>query len=583
MHAVDLTTEPAGRTEKMFCQCAGSGYFDGMLRSLRIKNLALIDDLTWELGGGLNILTGETGAGKSILVDAFNLLLGERAEKSMLRDGAEECVVEGCIAGAEFLDSLLAEHGLEPCDEGELYLKRSFGVSKGGRQFVNGSPAPLQVLKKLGDLLADMHGPHDHQSLLSNASQLQALDAYSALTVKRVEVGALFCEWQKLQAELDELNNTPVGDLQQQLEFLDQQIGEIRDAGLNETEEEQLERDYRVGSNSRRILEIAGTIENILSEGEGDVLSLLATVQKQFAEWQHLDPEASSLAEQNTAIVAQLQELARDVQARAEATELDAERLQQIEQRLNLVQGLKRKYGSTVSVILERLAELENKRAGLANREERARELKTLIAKSKQALMAKAEALSKERKKAAPALAKEISKQLKELGFKQADLTIQVEPNATVSADGLNKVEFCFAPNPGESAKALKAIASSGEMARVMLAIKSVLAEKDSIPILIFDEVDANVGGETALAVGKRLRTLAKDHQVLCVTHLPQVAAAGHRHFSVQKNVAKGRTVTQLESLTGKPRVAELARMFGDKGSTAQSLAESLLKQFDKL
>jgi DNA repair protein RecN (Recombination protein N) len=564
----------------MLCVRRLLGYFFPMLRSLRIKNLALIDDLTWELGDGLNILTGETGAGKSILIDAFNLLLGERAEKSLVRDGAEECVVEGSIANAGFLNSLLEENGLELCQDGELFLKRGFGT-RGGRQFINGSPAPLQVLKKIGDLLADMHGPHDHQSLLSNAGQLRALDAYSALTVKCAEVGALFRDWRKLQSELEELNNTPAGDLRQQLDFLGQQIAEISGAELDEAGEAQLERDYRVGRNSRRILEIAGAIGNLLSEGEGDVLSLLASAQKQFAEWQHLDPEISPLAEQNTAIVAQLQELARDIRARAEATELDAGRLRQIEERINLVQGLKRKYGGTVGAILERLAELENKRAGLANREERVRELGKLIVAAERSLMAKAGALGKDRKKAAPALAGEISKQLKDLGFKQADLSIRVERNAAIGADGLDKAEFCFAPNPGESAKPLKAIASSGEMARVMLAIKSVLAAEDSIPILIFDEMDANVGGETALAVGKRLRALAKGHQVLCITHLPQVAAAGHRHFSVRKNVAKGRTVTQLETLTGKSRVRELARMFGDKGSTARSLAESLLKQFE--
>ncbi|MDR2462790.1 MAG: DNA repair protein RecN, partial [Verrucomicrobiales bacterium] len=471
-----------------------------MLQSLRVKNLALIDDLTWELGDGLNVLTGETGAGKSILIDAFNLLLGERAEKSLVRDGAEECVVEGNIADAEFLNALLEENGLEPCQDGEVFLRRSFGVARGGRQFINGSPAPLTVLKKIGDLLADLHGPHDHQSLLSNASQLQALDAYSALTVRRREVGGLFRDWQRWRAELEGLNNTPAGDLQQQLDFLDLQIGEIRDAGLTEAEEERLERDYRVGSNSRRILEIAAAIENLLSEGEGDVLSLLASAQKQFAEWQHMDPDISSLAGQNAAAVAQLQELTRDVRARAEATELDAERLRQIEERLNLVQSLKRKHGSTVSAVLGRLAELEGRRAGLANRGERARELKDLIARAERALTVTAEALSKERQKAAPSLAREISRQLKDLGFKQANLTIQVERLDTVSADGVDRVEFCFAPNPGESAKPLKAIASSGEMARVMLAIKSVLAEADAIPILIFDEVDANVGGETALA-----------------------------------------------------------------------------------
>ncbi|MDR1304358.1 MAG: DNA repair protein RecN [Verrucomicrobiales bacterium] len=553
-----------------------------MLRSLRIKNLALIDDLTWELGDGLNILTGETGAGKSILVDAFNLLLGERAEKSLVRDGADECVVEGSLTGAGFLDPLLEEHGLELCQDGELFLKRSFGAARGGRQFVNGSPAPLTALKKIGDLLADLHGPHDHQSLLSNASQLAALDAYASLSAARAEVGRLFRDWQRLRAELAELNHTPAGDLAQQLEFLDQQIAEIRGADLSVSEEVQLDRDYRVGSNSRRILEIAGAIGNLLGDSESDTLTLLAAAQKQFAEWQHLDPSVAPLAEQNAAIVAQVQELSRDIQNRAEATELDAARLREIEERLNLVQGLKRKYGATVSAVLEKLAALEGKRAGLADRESRVAELDQLIAAAGRTLTVQADALGKERRRAAPALAKEISRQLRDLGFKQAGLTISVERNATVSADGGDRVEFCFAPNPGEAAKPLRAIASSGEMARVMLAIKSVLAAADSIPILIFDEVDANVGGETALAVGRRLRELARGHQVLCITHLPQVAAAGHRHFSVRKNVVKGRTVTRLETLTVQTRVAELARMFGDQGRNAQALAESLLRQFDR-
>ncbi|MDR1191694.1 MAG: DNA repair protein RecN [Verrucomicrobiales bacterium] len=551
-----------------------------MLQSLRIKNLALIDDLTWEPGAGLNILSGETGAGKSILIDAFNLLLGERAEKSLVRDGAEECAVEGRLAGAGFLNPLLEENGLELCQDGELFLKRSFGVARGGRQFVNGSPAPLAVLKKIGDALADLHGPHDHQSLLSNASQLRALDAYAALAARRREVAALFRDWQRLRAEAEELNNTPAGDLRRQVEFLDQQIGEIRDAKLTVSEEEQLERDYRVGSHSRRILELAGGIEKLLGDGEGDALSLLAAAQKQFAEWQRLDPDCAALAEQNAAAAAQVRDLAREARARAEATELDAERLHQIEERLNLVQSLQRKHGATVSAVLARLAELEQQRAGLANRAERMRELTRLIAGAERALTVAAGALSQERRNAAPVLAKEISQQLRELGFQQAGLTIQLTQTATVSADGFDLVEFCFAPNLGETAKPLKAIASSGEMARVMLAVKSVLAGADTIPVLIFDEVDANIGGETALAVGRRLRALARKHQVLCITHLPQVAAAGHHHFAVQKTAAKGRTITRLAALAGAARLEELARMFGDRGATAQALAGALLKQF---
>ena len=551
-----------------------------MLRSLRIKNLALIDDLTWELESGLNILSGETGAGKSILIDAFNLLLGERADKSLVRDGADECLVEGRIENADYLNPILEECGLELCQAGELFLKRSFSISKPGRQFINGSPAPLQVLKKIGDVLADMHGPHDHQSLLSNDSQLEALDAYAGLAVERRTFSARYREFQKLRVELEELNRTPAGDLQQQLDFLDQQISEIQNARLNPEEEQQLERDYRVGSNSRRILELAGAIQGFLNEGEGDVVSLLAQVQKQLQEWENLDPQVAALAELNAEVSRQLQELAREVQDRAEATELDAERLRQIEDRLNLIQGLKRKYGPNVAAILEKLAALEQKRGELSNREEYAARLKEKLVVEEKALLGLAEKLSGKRKVAGPGLAKEISKQLKELGFKQAGMSIVLQSLESMGRDGLDRVEFSFAPNPGESAKPLKAIASSGEMARVMLAIKSVLAEKDSIPILIFDEVDANVGGETAVAVGKRLRELSSAHQVLCITHLPQVAAAGHRHYRVQKEVLKGRTVTQLETLDGAARLEELAPMLGDTSTQARGLAESLLKQF---
>jgi len=552
-----------------------------MLRSLRIKNLALIDDLTWELEPGLNILTGETGAGKSILIDAFNLLLGERADKSLIRDGADECVVEGTLSDLAHLNGLLEESGLEPCTDGELYLKRTLSVSKAGRQFINGSPAPLQVLKQVGDLLADMHGPHDHQSLLSNESQLKALDAFAGLTEEAGGLSLRYSAILKIRQELEELNRAAEGDLERQLAFLDEQIAEIREAGLNPEEEQKLEGDYRAGTHSQRILELGGSIQNLLVESESDVSGLLAQVQRFLHEWISLDPEAQKLADANASIVAQVQDLAREVTDRADATELDAERLKQIEERLNRVQSLKRKYGQTVEAVLEHLVELETRREYLANREVSSRQLKERLGQEEKEFKRQAEALSRQRLKSAPVLAAEVSSQLRELGFKRADFSVGLA-SQELRREGIDHVEFGFAPNPGESSKPLKAIASSGEMARVMLAIKSVLAEKDSIPVLIFDEVDANVGGETAVAVGHRLRELAKAHQVLCITHLPQVAAAGHRHYRVVKETSKGRTTTSLEVLEGKSRLDELARMLGDKSQTAKSLAESLLKQFQK-
>jgi DNA repair protein RecN (Recombination protein N) len=254
-----------------------------------------------------------------------------------------------------------------------------------------------------------------------------------------------------------------------------------------------------------------------------------------------------------------------------------------LEERLNLIQHLKKKYGSTLEAVLAKADEFKLRRETLGGREEVLLQLKGQLKKAAQNRQKLGDALTTSRKKAAPQLSKDVSQQLRELGFKQSEFNVLLETGNQAGNRGFERVEFQFAPNPGESARALRAIASSGEMARVMLALKSVLAEKDRIPVLIFDEVDANVGGETALAVGKRLRKLAGKHQVLCITHLPQVAAAGHAHFRVEKKVVKGRTLTGLENLDQEERVKELARMLGDTGSKARDLASTLLSQFKKL
>jgi DNA repair protein RecN (Recombination protein N) len=551
-----------------------------MLASLRIRNLALMEDLSWELGPGLNILTGETGAGKSILIDAFNLLLGERADRTMIRDGAAECVVEGMVQAPERVAAVLAELGLEAGEGGELLLKRSFSTAGQNRQFINGSPVTLAMLKRLGDHLVDLHGPHDHQSLLSTEPQLTALDAFGRL---EEEVGAVRAAWDRLRRareQLEELRGGSGGDMAQRLDFLAHQIAEIEQAAPQAGEDAEVDAAYRAASHAQRIAELAGGAVNALAEAEGSVLEVLARVQKSLQEWQAFDPAAESLAGANAGIVAQVRELQADIQARAEAVDLDPRRLAELEQRLNTLQLLKRKYGGTLEAVRERLESLRAEHGRLAHFGENEVALEEEIRAAQAAFEAAAAVLGQARARCAPKLAAAVSKQLKALGFKQSEFGIELAPKAMAGPRGTDGVEFQFAPNPGEAARPLRAIASSGEMARVMLALKSVLAERDEVPILIFDEVDANVGGETAVAVGERLRALARSHQVLCITHLPQVAAAGHRHFRVEKKVVKGRTVAQLDELGSAARLDELGRMLGGANASARKLAGELLEHY---
>jgi DNA repair protein RecN (Recombination protein N) len=551
-----------------------------MLASLRIRNLALMEDLSWELGPGLNILTGETGAGKSILIDAFNLLLGERADRTMIRDGAAECVVEGMVQAPERVAGVLAELGLEAGEGGELLLKRSFSTAGQNRQFINGSPVTLAMLKRLGDHLVDLHGPHDHQSLLSTEPQLTALDAFGRL---EEEVGAVRAAWDRLRRareQLEELRGGSGGDMAQRLDFLAHQIAEIEQAAPQAGEDAEVDAAYRAASHAQRIAELAGGAVNALAEAEGSVLEVLARVQKSLQEWQAFDPAAESLAGANAGIVAQVRELQADIQARAEAVDLDPRRLAELEQRLNTLQLLKRKYGGTLEAVRERLESLRAEHGRLAHFGENEVALEEEIRAAQAAFEAAAAVLGQARARCAPKLAAAVSKQLKALGFKQSEFGIELAPKAMAGPRGTDGVEFQFAPNPGEAARPLRAIASSGEMARVMLALKSVLAERDEVPILIFDEVDANVGGETAVAVGERLRALARSHQVLCITHLPQVAAAGHRHFRVEKKVVKGRTVAQLDELGSAARLDELGRMLGGANASARKLAGELLEHY---
>jgi len=557
-----------------------------MLVSLRIRNLALIEDLTWELGPGFNTLTGETGAGKSILIDALSLLLGERADKTLIRSGAESCSVEAEMnledkARLKQINAALEEIGAEPCEGGTLLLKRSLSTAGTNRQFINGSPVPLQGLKSIGDLLVDVHGPHDHQSLLATEKQAELLDAYGKLAPLRAACATAYGALREIEQERAALELSE-SEREQRLSLLQHQVNEIQSAQLQPDEDTRVENDYRAASHAQNILEQAGIITELLNDSENAVLTQLAQVERALTAWQRMDDSITDAEQINHAAIAQLQELLSTVQNRAERVDLDPAQLRQLEDRLNLVQSLKRKYGGTMEAVL---AFGEKAAAQLAALEGSAEFLATLAQREKTArdALGKAAAeLSKARRKIAGPLGEKISQELRALGFNKALFQVEITPATKTGASGGDHVEFIFAPNPGEAARPLRAIASSGEMARVMLAVKTTLAEVDEIPILIFDEVDANVGGETAGQVGKKLRGLGRSHQVLCITHLPQVAAQGQSHFAVEKRVKQNRTLTELTRLEGPTRQRELARMLGGQTEAALALARSLLNEAAK-
>lgn len=550
-----------------------------MLTMLRIKNLALVADLTLDLRPGFNALTGETGAGKSIVIGALGLVLGERADRQLLRAGADACSVEAVFNVDELrapVAEFLAENGLEPVADGQLLVKRVFTAAGTNRQFINGSPATLAALAQLGEWLVDLHGPHDHQSLFSPAKQLELLDAFAGLDERRAACAALF----DARARLDAQKAALIVDERtyaQRLDLLRHQVREITAARLRPGEDAEVETDHRRASNAAQILQLTQGALEALSEGEDNLLRRAGTVGRALHELQRLDPAAVGLGVLHEQAVTAWRELQHALASHADKADLDPARLAGLEERLNLLQSLKRKYGARLEDVLAFGAQAQQELAALEGRDAELARLNAEAARLAAELREAGAALTAARRRAAPRLGRAVVAQLQELGFPQSAFHAALRPLDAPVRTGFDAVEFQFAPNPGEPARPLRAIASSGEVARVMLAVKTVLAAQDEIPVLVFDEVDANVGGETAHAVGARMRALGERRQVLCITHLAPVAAAADAHYVVEKEVRHGRTVSEIRPLAAQARVEELARMLGG-GEAARKHAAALLR-----
>ncbi len=550
-----------------------------MLTTLRIRNLALVADLTLELGPGFNAITGETGAGKSILIGALNLLLGQRADRSLLRAGTDACTVEAVFDTRELrvpLRTFLADNALEPSDDGSLFLKRTLTAGGTNRQFINGSPASLQALAALGEWLVDIHGPHDHQSLFQPARQLELLDAYAGLLESRSVFAALASE----RDSLDQAKTALIMDEEayhRELDLLRHQAREIGAANLNPSDEDDLEAEHARVRNAARLLELAHGAMQLLTADEDSLVSKAGGLGRCLQELLRLDPGAGELARVHATASETLAELQSALDGYIDRVDLDPARLQALEDRLNLVQALRRKYGGSIEAVLafgrkaaERLAELEGRNEELAR-------INTELGRLDAELHDQGAALTAGRQRAVPRFCKAVETQLRDLGFRQSEFRVELSTTPQRQRSGCDAAEFVFAPNPGEPPRPLRSIASSGELARVMLALKTVLAAQDNIPVLIFDEVDANVSGETAHAVGEKMRQIGRKRQVLCITHLAPVAAAGDGHFVVNKMERDGRTVSSITPITGSDRVQELARMLGG-GAAARQHAQALLE-----
>lgn len=545
---------------------------DNMLSRLTIRNLALVDSVSIEFRNGLNVITGETGAGKSLLIGALRLLLGERADKSMIRTGETTCGIEAVfeLADPSDVNAVLDNVGLPPCEDGLLMIRRTLTESS-SKNIVNDSPVTLTVLRSLGDCLVDMHGPYDHQSLLKTEAQMDILDAFGELEPDRAAYRSTYKKFQILEKRLSELSNIDNSDLEEQIDLLTWRIKEVQDAKISENDETEVFQEHEQIANAANILELAQTAVGGLTETEYSAFEGLSAARRACSQLVQYIPEAEAWTEELEGTLRTAQEISAVIQNAVDDISAGPDRMQFLDERVSLYRSLKRKIAPTVPEILEKLDEWKIKLRDLQSRDEQREKVDAERAAARVETEKQGRVLSKKRQDAASSLADAITAELRDLGFEHGLFEIQLL-DSDPTPSGMDEIEFGFAPNAGESMRPLRAIASSGEISRVMLAVKAVLARHDRIPLLVFDEIDANVGGEIANAVGEKLAQVGRTHQLIAITHLPQVAVCGNTHFAVSKQVTNGRTFTQIRLLETDVRTEEVARMLGGKDLTNVTL-----------
>ena len=549
-----------------------------MLALLKIRNLALVDELVWEPGAGFLSITGETGAGKSVIIGGISLVLGDRADKACIRSGETQCTLEALfqLPHPEDINAQLEEAGAPPCEQGELIIRRII-TPNGNRQFINNSPVTLSLLRRISSGLVDMHHPDSARGLANCERQLALLDAFAEASGEVSAYTQAYRAWQQAAREYRELAQSEAAN-ERELDFLRHQINEIESAEFTAEEVQTLEERWQRARNAGRLRDTASPLPLMLDGGDGSALDILRRAVRQARELERMDGSCVKWLQPLEEAVANLDEVTASAQDYLDSLESDPEQLAKLEERIAQLDTLRRKYGSDYESIMAHLQTCREKLDGMERRDERLAELEQNVKARKEELTAAANKLSFKRRKAITKLEKTFLTHAEHLGFRQALFRVELEPSAEPGPHGAENVEFLFGPNPGEPLKPLRQIASGGELARVMLALKSALAKQDDTPLLIFDEIDANVGGEIARAVGKKMQELGRDRQVIAITHFPQVAALAAHHYLISKEIEQGRSVSRLVELREKTRIAELVRMLGSSGPAAEAHARSLLK-----
>ena len=560
-----------------------------MLAELRIRNYALIEDLTIELSPGLNVLSGETGAGKSIIIGALSLMLGDKPDTDMIRTGADTAQVEGRFDVDKRTAVECSALGIPMAEDGspQLLLRRRTERSGRGAAYANDSGVTIAALQKLGDRLVDLHGQHQHQLLLKPEVHLDILDEYAGLEPDRGEFAERFRAFEDKSAELTRLDKE-LAERKSRRDLTEFQFKELDAAQVKPGEPEELNRERDLLQSAERRFTLARQLEELLSEQEGSIIGLLGAAGKALGELAELDPD---LAERRTVLTeaqAGADDLWRELVRYRESIEFSPERMDEVNSRLFLIEKLERKYGlraDELTALEAKLkAELDSIETGSSRRDELTVELTGL----KQELTASAETLSRKRGRARSDLEKRLTGEFEALGLGKAVLSVSLsrvpDPDGVyerggehfrLTPTGVDAAEFLFSANPGEEMRPLRKVASGGELSRIMLALKNVLSKVDPVPTLVFDEIDVGIGGKVAEAVGKRLARLAKSHQVICITHLPQIAKYAERHLLVAKSVRGNRSLTSIRALDADSRVEELARMTSGATVTKASLAHA--------
>lgn len=560
-----------------------------MLRELHIKNLAIIDDLAIEFDKGLNVLTGETGAGKSIIINALSLALGEKASGELIRSGEREAIVEAFF---EISPHLLDESNIQSLndmgigiDDG-IILKRMIPLHGKGRAYINNSLIPISFLSKLSSNIIDIHGQYEHQSLLSVDTQRRMLDAYGGLIKESGEIEELYGRLRGLKKELASLiEKEKVRS--QRIDILRYQLNEIKDANLKVGEEEELIEEEKVLSNALRLTELSNRAYDYIYLSDSSCITNLSRAISDLRDIANIDAKVSDALKSIEDAMLLLEEASYFLRDYRERLNISPQRLDSLQERLHLISGLKRKYGDSIEDVLRYKDRIEAELGELEHSEERLEGLKIEIDELRKRFTEKAHELSRKRREVSRRLEHKIINELSVLSMADSQFKIDIrQEEGDDTTDGLRAmqrgidyVEFLISPNKGEELRPLTKIASGGELSRIMLALKGILTKGD-VPVLVFDEIDAGIGGMTAETVGRKLKALSDEHQVICITHLPQIASFADRHLMIRKRIKGGRTTVEVKRVEGKDRIEEIARMLsGDTTDTSLKHAKELLKK----